>query len=687
MADFFDDLQESSNATQRKPFFAIDFENDANLLTWLRAEMSFIRQDGMDTQKIEKIRNNILRYKGVQYWDQVHQQRDLPDKKVRYMPQMVVPLIRDMIDEKTARIIEYKPSISVMPVHDEQRDKVDAKIAKRFLSHIDYVEDLDLKFADWVKKSKICGEAYLCPLWNPDKGDIHPEYKDKMTLDDGAMLNRTVYVGDIDVKVLIPYFDVLTQKVDDEKKVDYRFMIEWVYTEELKADYPSKASQINSDQKQDYYDLVQMEEINQVGMTMKVTFFHRKTKYMPQGYECVFTKDCVLKKGPLSYKHGMIPMITLKDGINPKERDGDSSINHVKAMASQYNNLTNMIIKQQMLAAHPKWFIEAGSLDEQQLGNDIGIVKIKNGAQKPVLAQGNPVSPQVFDFRQTLKNEFYEMSKSNSVVRGEPPPGVTAFVALQFVSEQENRRQNQDVGQYNAGVRQTYDMILKTCAQFYKKEDQRTMMILGSDNRWSSKSYDPSSIAKPYNIMLQNQSALPESKALRTQFILDMAERFPDLFPREQIIEMMNLGQTEKFMDEGAAAARAAESENEKMLDGDGLIEPAPHEFHMIHWKVHTMAMQDPGFKEQASPEVQQAMIDHITATEMLMFEQAQRSPQFAQMLSTLPQFPIYFEGFPMNPIPQINPMGVMPTEAPMAPMPADVAGMGLQEPVPQDMM
>lgn len=304
----------------------------------------------------------------------------------------------------------------------------------------------------------------------------------------------------------------------------------------------------------------------------------------------------------------------------------------------------NMAIKQINLGAHPHWFIEGGAVDDQALGNDFTIVKVKQGMKAPVLAQSNPVSPQVFEFMQSIKDLYYQMAKSNSIVQGEPPPGVTAFVALQFVSESENRRISNDSASVNESMRQTYEMILQVAGQFYKPTDKRTMMILGKDNRWTIAKYNPKSLRGPYSIIMQNSSALPDSKALRTQFILDMAKQFPGMFPESQIAEMLDLGQSEKFLDVASLAAKAAEDENEYILDGGKQIDPQMHEDLITHWKVHVSSIQDIGFKTQATPEVQKNMREHILATEFLMWQMANRSSAYMNLINVMcPQFPIYF--------------------------------------------
>lgn len=635
----FDDL-DGSNADTKKPFFAIDHDNDDEVLNWLKDELAAIKNDS--TMRLEKIRNNYLRYKGIQYQNQVYQPRAVPESPKKYMPQLVVPLISDAVDEKVARLLEYKPAIVVVPEHDEQRDKEDAKNAKKFLDSVAEAQGLDQKFYKLTKNSKIAGESFHWIRWNPDLGD--PIKVNPAQTSEGQPIQELVTNGDCEVKLMTPnwLFYQRTQKWED---VDFCYMIEPEYTEALKIDYPDHAGDISTDANAGIFDYQNMQEKQLSGMTFKITFYHRRTKYLPQGYEAVYVNGALLKKGPLSYEHGKLPIVRLIDQENEEEVAGESFIERVRAIASQVSNSVNSVIKQLMLAGWAKWFVEAESIDEQQLNNDVSIVKVRKGSNKPILSQANPVSPQTFEFIQQLKDMFYQFAKSNSVVQGDPPKGVTAFVALQFLSESENRRINTDIVNLNTAVRETYQMILDVCGQFYKPTDQRTMQILGKDNRWENLPFDPTTISKPYAVKIQNTSALPDSKAVRTQMILDLSKERPNMLPDSQVSEMLELGQADKFQSVQAAASRAAEDENEYMQDGKGLLEPMVYEDLITHWNVHVMSIQSLGFKQKASPDIQKSMADHIMATEQLMMEQALKSSAYAQMINMhCPQFPMYLD-------------------------------------------
>lgn len=653
--DAFGELDSSGFAGVKKPFFAIDLSNDDAVLNWLKDEMLFIKNS--NTTRFQKIKNNYLRYKGFQYLSSVYYPRDVLETQRKYTPQMVLPLISDAVDEKVARLMEFKPAVVVVPVDDEAQDKTDSKVAKKFLDHIDYAQKLDAKFTQCLRNSKIAGESFAWIRWNPDLGEVLGEVDiaAKATAsDENKNPKELIRQGDIEILRKTPEY-VLYERAESWDKVNYCFVIELDYVEALKLDYPEKADQIKEDADMRVFNYDKFDEETMAGMARKIHFYHKKTKYLPEGYEAVFTTSALLKSGPLSYEHGDLPIERIVDIENDMELPGQSFIDKVKSVAAQINNSLNSVVKMMMLAGYAKWFVEGGAVDDQSLNNDVGIVKIKPGSKAPVLAQANPVGANQWEFIDKLQNWFYQFSKSNSVVRGDPPPGVTAYVALQYLSESESRRISTEVQQLNLFVRNVYDKVLKTAAQFYKPDEKRTMMILGKDNRWETFPLDVSTLTKNYSIMIQNTSGLADSKSAKTQQLIDLNAAFPGALPQQQVLEMIGFGQGEKFIDIGSAAAKAAESENEQIMDGQGQIEPNEGEDSLTHWRIHMQAIQSLGYKQKAPPEVQEAMRIHIMAHEFMLMDMAAKNPAMAQALSTLPNFPAFAE------FPAVPPMPVMP--------------------------
>jgi len=679
----FDDLEGQEVHKNRKPFFAINHGNDVELLTWLKAEVEHIQQE--NEARHRKMKANFARYKGIQYQfqDARSTNRDRQDDNSKFAPKIVINNLFDVTEQRVSRLVKYKPAVAIVPTNDEYQDKISSKIAKRFLDHVQTEQKFDHKTHQTVRYSVVGGEAFLVIEWDKEAGPVHPDFDKEAQIpltnaegevqrhDDGSviMIDQTIHVGDVRYRTYLP-IDVLLEERRKYEDVNYGFLIDQEYTEELKRRYPKAANEIQDDSTGTYYDYSKFEERDLENSSIVYRFFHKKTKFVPEGFCIYFTKDTILKKTKLPYDHGELPWERLVDIENPDELHGESFYNNIKGIANQYNHLTNMIIRNQALVSHPKWFVPRGSVDVKQLNNDVGIVTYK-GTAPPKLAQANPTPNEVFAFRKELKDEIYQGSGLSGVSRGEPPAGIKAGVALQFLHEQENERQNANIARFNDYVVRVARKTLKVLGQYYRKEDQRTLMVLGQNQHWTAKNYDPSHLAKEFSIKILNSSALPQSRAARSQVLMDYYEIFPDIFPKEQITEMLDLGQSDKFLTEAASAIRAAEMENEMILNGESVPEPEAYEFLILHWKTHVKAIQDPSFKSGAPKEVQDALKNHILATEMLMMKKAAINPVFEEEVGMLIQFPLFYELRPRTPQggPGAAPPPMPPEAGPLPPM------------------
>jgi hypothetical protein len=499
------------------------------------------------------------------------------------------------------------------------------------------------------------------------------------------------------------------QKKRNLADVDYCFTRELVNTQELRQRYPEKASKIKDLEECQVYDYEKMEMRPARGEQIIYTFWHRRSPMMDKGRKIVFLKDVILENEESPFSHDQLPFVRFTDMDYPGELYGVSFFENIKQLTGTYNNITNMLLRNIVLASHPKWMVPAGSVALDRLGNDITIVQYK-GPQAPVLATSPTVPGDVFSFREKIKEEFQQISGVFGVSRGEPPPGIKAGVALQFLSEQESERYNELVLKYNDMILGIAQMTLAVCGDYYDESDERMIRVIGKNNAWMTKFFDVAYLEKDYDIRIQNSSALPRSLAARTQTLLDLNERFPDQFTSEQVIDLLDLGQADKFIDSATVAVRTAQAENEELLkEGKQALSEeqlAPKEFenHILHWREHTRMVQEYSFKYQTPEAVQERMINHIMAHEMLMMEGAKKNPKFAEELSKLALFPLFYTqemaimsqpeaqgmpaqsvGAPIQELPQmpVNPLvGGEPQMSQNPPMPTVEQQLGVEGPV-----
>lgn len=701
MADnpyFFDELgQQASYQQNNKPLYSFDLDDEANekdILAWLKSERDYLESEARD--RVRNMRKNLALYKGIQYQDtEVRTDaRTRGDDRTSFIRKIVSNHLYDLTKNRAARLVKFRPAVAILPTNDELQDKLASKMCKMLLDHIWYENDFEGAIQTQLATyAQVMGEVYTLIDWNPRKGDLSPQYlKAKGRAKDGRIplldengqqvkdpqgnavyVDSPVRVGDVEYKVLLAD-QVLLQKKHKWEDVDYCFTMEPVTTDQLRVEYPDKAGFIKDTDAQIYdYERMELRALRRT--VYKYTFWHRRCPEIDKGRKIVFINDCVLENVEFPFSHDKLPVVRFTDMDLPGELHGVSFYEQIKGLTGTYNNLTNMIIRNLVMVSHPKWMVPAGSVAIDKLGNDITIVQYK-GPTPPVLATAQSVPADIFKFRGELKEEFQQIAGVFGVSRGEPPPGIKAGVALQFLSEQEAERYNELALKWNELIKTIAKLTIAVCGDYYDESDERMIRVIGKNNEYMTEFFKVSALEKDYDIRIQNSSALPKSVAARTQTLLDLSERFPEQFTGEQVIDMLDLAQTDKFVDAATVAVRSAEAENEKLqaIEDGNVLAPVEFENHIVHWKIHTRQMQEFSFKYKMGPEIHERFKDHVTAHEMLMTEQAKKNPAFAQELLKLPMFPMFYVE-PVAPAPMPEPV---PAPAPMPMQP------GMPQPFPE---
>ena len=329
----------------------------------------------------------------------------------------------------------------------------------------------------------------------------------------------------------------------------------------------------------------------------------------------------------------------------PERLNGVSTYEMVAPIQKMHDNLSTMLAKNIYLMGHSKWVMPRGACKIESLGNDNTIVQYQ-GPVAPQMLQTQPNPPEAYGFRDSLRNELGQIYGIQGVSRGQPPKGVTAAVALQFLNEQEQERNHSAVIKHNDMIKDLAKMTIAVCGDYYDPDDGRMLRIVGKNNKYSIRHFDTAHLSKNYDVRLELGSSLPESKAGKVQRIVEVMQMKPDLLSNERWIDLLDLGHSDKMNSLITVSVRAAESENEDILAGRFVGDPEDFEDHIAHWKVHTKAIQERSFKEECPPEYREELLEHIAVHEFLMIEKAKQSPLFEAKLAELPLFPIFPNGF-----------------------------------------
>jgi hypothetical protein len=512
---------------------------------------------------------------------------------------------------------------------------VSAQFAEMVLKHLSRINNLDLLLQEIERWKKVFGEIFLSIEWDKTKGDVNPKTKER--------------VGEVCYKLKEPFY-IFPEPKRRWEDVSYMIEIyEVINVEEARVKY--KAKDLQADKSLSVFENISDEVEKKLPDDVVIyRITHPPDEFLPEGFMCWLTKDKVLdvaKKYP--YSHNSFPYERLTDTDVPGRLHGMSILEQLKPLQHNYNKLTSLATRNIYLTAHPKIFMPEGAAKIESMGNAATVVTF-SGPVAPTIQTFPSNPPEVYGYRQEIKEEMQQIGGVFGVSRGEPPPGIRAGIALQFLEEQEQQRANTSIVKHNDFIVRLNKKAISVVGDYYKTEsteeggDGRLLRILGKNKQYELETLEDVNLSRSYDIVIQNSTALAESKAGRIQQVVDLVQNIPGIFTPQQAADALDLASPDKFYDVATAALRSAEAENERMLQGREVALPTEYEQSVVHWNSHMIGIQSRSFKENVPDDFKKIVFKHIMTTEGIMFEQAMKNPELGQAVRALPGFPAFYE-------------------------------------------
>ena len=650
--DLFDDIEEFESAEKVKPFYKVYKENnEKELLSWLTKVRAALTSNAKTRTLTQRM--NLTAYRGLSL-NSRDRNRDInTGRRSQRLNKFIINHLRDLTETKVSQMTRLKPAVEVLPSNDEYEDKASARVVGLLIKHLFYMNNLDFAFQQMHRHARIFGESFMYITYDKDKGDLDPTYVEardagieEITLKDGTIYNtnKPLKTGDIAYNLELPW-RVLLQRKQNIEDVEYNFRITVHELESLKDKYPDKADLIKKTEELTLFDMESLEDKFLEDHVIVYQFFHKKTSDLDDKNVYIeFTNDVILFQEEDKYSHDTQNFVRLTDMDIPNVLNGVSNYESILPLQKMYDNVSTLIAKNIYLTAHAKWLMPKGACKIEQLGNDNTIIQYQ-GQIPPQLAQVSSNPPEVYQFREQIKQDMQTVYGSQGIARGEVPKGITAASALQFLNELENERNSSDIAKHSFLVLAVAKMSVAVAGDYYSIDDGRMLRIVGDSNKNLIKHFDVANLNKDYDIRFDNSTGLPETKAAKIQRIMDTMQRNPTLFSPERWEDLLDLGSTSRVIKLATDAINAADSENEDILAGEYAGIPEEWEDHITHWESHVRAMQSRSFKEEASEEIKEEMKRHLRITEELMLDKMTGSPLFQSKLATLRLFPIFYHG------------------------------------------
>lgn len=666
----YDMYEETENKHQ---YFTIATKGIEERLQWLNQDIR--NKFNTSSSRIEMYRKYEALFKGIHYKSMDYRRNENDDSySGTKQPRMAVNFCQEMVEAKVAQRSRFKPAIAVIPNNDEINDINNAKTVKMLLDNRAQEIDLEKVFADGDRMNFLRGESFTFVTWDKDAGHVHPEYNkvigmgqkvpvlDKEGNPTGEFHEMPIMIGDVKVEVLGPERVFPEQNRTKWEEVNNITVLDWVHMDDLKAEYPEFAERIKEQEDYYFYDTSDYGIKKRKNHIAVFTFYHKKTKFLPEGAQVKFIHDAILEEGPLPYSHGKLPVVFDTDIDVPDELHGRPFLTNIAQLQNLHNLCMASIARNLAVSSMPKWVMPKGAVHRDKLNNEYGIIEY-SGPVAPQMVTYSAMNKDLYEMPDKIERYIEKGSSVYGISRGEPPKGIKAAVALQFLDEQELQRESRGMAKRQRRILDTYKMMISIMGDYYRPEDGRMIRILGADNSYLLQSFTQADFNCAYDVRLMNSSSLPDSKAGKISAILDLntATQNDPMFGKEEITQMLDLANDERFKDKASVSVKAAETVVWNILNRAPVQEPQEWDDFIVMYPIVLKALQERTYKE-TEQDIVQNLKAYIMTMEALMYNKALKSPIFAMQLQRFYMFPVLFQ-IPMNPAAG----GVAPMQPPAA--------------------
>jgi len=720
------DQEGAGNAHEIKPMWPVCLKEDADDETKQITE--FVRNlEALEDEQEERAYNqlnNIRFYHAAQALEHGKNVRatDYDGVKLSKSSEFVINHARDFVRQSVSRLMRYSPNISVLPQNNEYTDRLGARYSKRVIDNIFYLNDIRATCERSLTEGKICGETFVFVEYDPYIGDKDPAVMDFKAQMEGQAAEETgsnqiqvrknrhgketftdiegeeveidliKRIGEVAWPSELPWL-VFHQPAWQWKDVKYIYLGRIRHIDDIKAENPDidlSAVEVIAPTKNRSGSMGPAFRYGQ--WVVEYQFFHKRDRFLDNGYYCRFIKGQILERGDLPYSSGELPVVRWTDIDDPLNAHGLSFLEDLRPPLVLHNRLMNLMYRNIAVGATPKLLLPEGTCNPYSVSNGPFIIEYQY-PMKPEIVTFNTVGAEVFGYSDNIMRQATQLSGTFGPSRGDTLPNARAASILNFYEEQESEKESSNIAKYSAYIEKLGRLSLGTAGDFYEASDGRTIRVVGKTNAYKVKKLeDVSKLSGPYDVKVERTTALAESKQGRIDQIVSLSQiplahgepegQQPGLFTREQILKMVEVADTPTFFEMATAAVEKADSENEDLFEGEEVAVPVSWETHVVHWNVHFQFMQSRDFTDTQGlpPEIVQRFLDHMLLTEVYMYELAVKNYLFAKELVGNSYYPSVYE-FGQQPLPlQLVMMHEQPPQPPEPATPEEAAAQQKQQ-------
>lgn len=657
--DIDDEVSQGPNSSYTPFQFREEKESDEKTLEWLNQNFDEQYQNSKDRlmtyRRLANRYKNEVTNKGLAR-DSRRDSGDSIDK-----PSVRTNFFVEYLDQKVAQVSKQKLNPTFIPLNATEQDDINNADACEALVKFRMKE---LKFEGLMReqdrKTFKYGHSFARIYWDKCAGPVSKKFKKAekehgevpvLDKDDkpvkGEKFNKyDAKIGDVGVEIVDTDCVFPERKKKKWVNVDYVDYVEFVNISELAAEFPK--AKISKEQ---YFWLdVDNKGYNQDDTVLKHTFYHRPTKFLPNGEIVIYIEACLLERitdAKEIKKHmadDQLPFVPDTDIDVDDEFWARPFLVNIEQANNMYDLVQSGMARNLGVASAPKLLIAEGSVNLKQADNKYGVMQWR-GPNKPEWMQHNYVNRGEFEIQDRLEKRMDKAAKVYDISKGQIPVGVTATSALRLLDDQEIQANSEALSKRRDRVKAIIWKITMLMDENYEQDDERMTYVLGENNEYLIDSYAKHDFSKLYSVDIEYVSALSDTRSGRISDIIDLnaANQKEPTFGRKEIIKLLDLGLEKAFVEEISYATVTSKTILEQLKQGKKAMPPEHTDDLIEMYTIFSRYVESLGYKTKISKATRETVKQYITGLEYLMDEQAKRNMLFAAEVRKFIKFPMFY--------------------------------------------
>lgn len=663
------DFDESSYSDEVIPFQFREQKDIENTHGWLK--LWFQREYEKAFPRFRMYRRYINMYKNLDEYagDGMTRESNRNIAPSRRKPKVRDNIIYSYTEQRVAQVSKQKTSLTFVPRVQNDQDDINATKATKLLVRARYEDrNFDGDMIEMDRNTYLLGHTLYETFWDECAGGLAPSYiraKEKYKEEsevEGVKLDKPTYIGDTEGRLWLPYEFFPEPGRAKFKFCDYVVTFEWKTKQWVEHEWTKAKGKI-SDSDYVKWDFATDKLDRPNNEIMVRTFWHKPTKYYPEGCKITWCDDMILEWIDFPYKNGKLSFVEEKDIEVKGEFWGRPFISNIEQFYKVNNSLISGMARNHAILNAPKVVAPEGSTDIKSWNNEYSLVQYR-GAVEPKILQHNYVNRGEIEFQKYLQSRGGELSSVFDISRGIVPPGITAASAIRYLDEQEHQRATPSISKRKRRVLDITRNEVELMSQEYKDSDERTVRLLGENNEFIIESFNKLALNSVIDVRYENTSSIGDSKSGAIADIIDLNQvtQTDPVFKPKQIIQMLDLGLNDAFKDEATYAIDTARTILDKLLNRKKVVAPSGTDGLPEFYSVFSRFVESITYKTKLSEDVKKAVDDYIMGIETEMWKKSNTNMKFAGILATFEKFPMFFSvptpPAPVTPPPAAGPMG-----------------------------